>query len=47
MSQVSMKYLQLSGLKNQYKNMENLALQREQERKSWESKSQAWESKFQ
>ena len=27
--------------------MENLALQREQERKTWEAKSQAWEAKFQ
>ena len=47
LSQVSLKDLQLSGLKNQNKNMENLRLQREQERKTWEAKSQAWEAKRQ
>ena len=47
MSQVSLKYLQLTSLKNQNKNIENLALQREQERKIWEAKSQSWEAKCQ
>ena len=35
------------GLKNQNKNMENLALKREQERKTLETKCQAWEAKCQ
>ena len=39
--------LYLTGLKNQNKNLENLALQREQERKTWEAKSQAWKAKCQ
>ena len=47
MSQVSLKYLQLIGLKNKNKNLENLELQREQERKTWEAKSQSWEPKCQ
>ena len=34
-------------MKNKNKNLENLALQREQERKTWEAKSQAWEAKRQ
>ena len=45
MSQVNHKYLQLNGFKNQNENLENLALQREQERKTWEAKIQAWEAK--
>ena len=40
MSQVSLKELELVGLKNQNKNMENVALNREQERKAWEEKCQ-------
>ena len=47
MSQVSLKYLQLTGSKNQNKNLENLKFQREQERKTWEAKSQAKETKSQ
>ena len=47
MSQVSMKYLQLSRLKNQNKNLGNLTLQREKERKTWEAKSQDQEEKYQ
>ena len=47
MSQVILKYLQLTGLENQNKNLENLALQREQERKPREAKYQAWEAKCQ
>ena len=46
MSQVSLKYLELDGLKNQNKNMENLVMKSEQERKTWEAKSQDWESKL-
>ena len=37
----------LTGLKNQNKNLENLALQRERKRKTWEAKSQGWEAKCQ
>ena len=47
MSQVSLKELELTGLKNQNKTLENLALQGEQENKTWEAKSQAWEAKCQ
>ena len=45
MSQMSIKYLELTGLKNQIKNLENLALQREQERKTWEAKFQELQTK--
>ena len=38
MSQVSLKELELVGLKNQNKNLESLSLKREQERKVWEAK---------
>ena len=44
MSQVSIKELQLTGLKNKNKNLENMALQREQEIKTWESKCQELEN---
>ena len=47
MSHVRLKYLELTGLKNQNKTLENLALQREQEKKTWEAKSQAWAAKIQ
>ena len=47
MSQVRQKYLQLTRLKNKNKILENLALQMEQERKTWESKYQYWEAKWQ
>ena len=40
MSQVTLKDLELGGLKNQNKNLENLAVKREQERKPWEAKFQ-------
>ena len=45
MSQVSHKYLQLNGFKNQNENLENLALQREQERKTWEAKCEELQRK--
>ena len=45
MPQVSLKDLELTGLKNQNKTLDNLALQREQEKRTWEAKSQAWEAK--
>ena len=38
MSQVSLRNLEIIGLKNQNKNLDNLALKREEERKIWESK---------
>ena len=38
MSQISLRDLEIVGLKNQNKNLENLALKREEERKSWENK---------
>ena len=38
MSQVGLRYLDIIGLKNQNKNLDNLALKREEERKTWESK---------
>ena len=38
MSQVSIKELEIIGLRNKKKNLENLALKREQERKAWEAK---------
>ena len=41
MSQVSLKDLELTGLKNQNKTLENLELQREQEKRTWEANSQA------
>ena len=44
-SQVSLKELELVGLKNQNKNMEILALKREKERKAWEAKCQKLQSK--
>ena len=47
MSQVSIKDLEINGKRNQNKNLKNLAVQREQERKTWEAKSQAWEAKCQ
>ena len=47
MSQVSIKYLELTGLKNQNKTPENLLLQREQEIRTWEAKSKYWEAKCQ
>ena len=36
MSQVTLKELELVCLKNQNKNIESMALKREQERKTWE-----------
>ena len=36
MSQVTLKELELVWLKNQNKNIESMALKREQERKTWE-----------
>ena len=45
MSQVSLKELELVGLKNQNKNLESLALKREQETKSREAKCQELQSK--
>ena len=45
MSQISLKELELVGLKNQNKNLENLALKREQERKAREAKCQELQSK--
>ena len=44
MSQVIIKGLELTRLRNQNKNLENLEVQREHERKTWEDKSQAWEA---
>ena len=38
MAQVSLKELELTGLKHQNKNLEGLALERERERKKWEAK---------
>ena len=38
MSQVSLRNLEIIGLKKQNKNLDNLALKREEERKTWESK---------
>ena len=38
MSQVNFKELEIVGLRNKKKNLENLALKREQERKAWEAK---------
>ena len=38
MSQVSLRDLEIIRLKNQNKNLENLALKREEERKTWENK---------
>ena len=38
MSQVSLKDLELSGLTNQKTTLENLSLQREKERRTWEAK---------
>ena len=40
MSRVSLKELELNGLKNQNENLEILALKREQEKKAWEAKYQ-------
>ena len=45
MSHVSLKELELVGLKNQNKNLESLALKREQERKSQEAKCQELQNK--
>ena len=45
MSHVSIKYLELTRLRNQNKNLENLAVQREQERKTWEANCQELLSK--
>ena len=47
MSQVIIKGLELTRLRNQNKNLENLEVQREQERKTLEKKSQEWEAKCQ
>ena len=38
MSQVILRDLEITGLKNQNKNLENLALKREEEGKTWENK---------
>ena len=38
MSEVSLRDLEIFGLKNQNKNLENLALKREEERKAWENR---------
>ena len=38
MSHVSLTDLEIVGLKNQNKNLENVALKKEEERKSWERK---------
>ena len=45
MSQVSLKYLELEGLNNKNKSLENLAVKSEQERKTLEAKFHAWEAK--
>ena len=45
MSQVSLKYLELAGLNNKNKSLENLAVKSEQERKTLEAKFHAWEAK--
>ena len=47
MSQVILKNLELIGLRKQNKVLENLVVQKEQERKGQEAKSQAWEEKCQ
>ena len=47
MSQVSIKDLELTGLKNQNKTLENLSLQTEKETRTWEANSNAWEAKCQ
>ena len=47
MSKVNLKDLELTRLKEQNKTLENLTLQRENENKIWEAKSQAWEAKCQ
>ena len=38
MSEVSLRDLEIFGLKNQNKNLENLVLKREEERKAWENR---------
>ena len=38
MSQVSLIDMEITGLKNHNKNLEDIAIKREQERKAWESK---------
>ena len=45
MSQVSLKYLELEGLNNKNKSLENLAVKSEQERKTLEAKCRTWEAK--
>ena len=37
-SQVSLKELEIVGLRNQNNNLENISLKKEQERKAWEDK---------
>ena len=38
MSQVSIKYMEITGLKNQNKNLEDIVVKREQERKTLENR---------
>ena len=45
MSEVSFKYLDIVGLKNQNKNLEIMALKREKERKYWEAKCKELQDK--
>ena len=45
MSQVNLKELEIFGLRNHNKNLENIALKREQERKSWEAKCKELQDK--
>ena len=46
MSQTSLKEMELVELKNQNKNLEILALKREQERKDWEVKCRNYRVKM-
>ena len=45
MPQGSLKELDIVGLRNQNKNLENIALKREQERKAWEAKCKELQDK--
>ena len=47
MSQVSLEDLELVGLGNQNKTLDNMASKSEQEKKTWESNSNGWEEKCQ
>ena len=46
MSQIILKELELTILKNQNNNLENLALKREKERKAWEAKCEELQNKM-